>query len=74
MGRTELVVQPATNQGSIDPVAGFILWESEQRKGGDEAEVATAKSQGKGPDACFAAKQTYKAPSPRKLTFYLARA
>ena len=25
---------------------------------------------GQGPDACFAAKQIYKAPSPRKHTFY----
>src|SRR5215208_7458376 len=44
--------------------------ESDQREGGDEPRLAREEFQGKGPDACFAAKQTYKAPSPRKLTSY----
>jgi hypothetical protein len=61
------VVRPAT-KGSR-----FCFWrrESQTRKE-VMSEVSLRRNQkGKGPDACFAARQIYKTPSPRKLTFYL---
>ena len=71
-GQTEPVVQPATTKGLlILEVAGFALGEGKREgKGGDEIRVATEEAQRQGPDACFAAKQMYKTPSPRKYTFY----
>jgi len=54
------------------PVLSF--GKAKARRGrGVEPRIVREESQGKGPDACFAAKQIYKAPSPRKLTSYLGR-
>ena len=63
-------MQPATKdqEGVQGPVLFWGKGGRRKGEGGDERRVAREESQGKGPDACFAPKQIYKAPSPRKLT------